>query len=76
MSSHKRVICSQYWNGEPRQGARSKKDLAGSVFPFFLGRSAYWALEIPHHGNVAFGMLKRKTTHRDPTFDYGAPTSH
>jgi hypothetical protein len=60
MSSHKRLICSRYWNGESLQGTRSKKALAGRVCLFFLGRPAYRALELGHHGNMAFCMLKLK----------------
>jgi hypothetical protein len=60
MSSHKRLICFQYWNGESLQRTRSKKDLAGSVCPFSLGRPAYVALELPHRANMAFCLLKVK----------------
>jgi hypothetical protein len=60
MSSHKRVICFQYWNGESLQRTRSKKDLAGSVCPFSLRRPAYLVLELPHRANMAFCLLKVK----------------
>jgi hypothetical protein len=60
MSSHKRVICFQYRNGESLQQIRSKKDLAGSVCPFSLGRLAYLGLELPHRANMAFCLLKVK----------------
>ena len=60
MSSHKRLICSRYWNGESLQRTRSKKRSTGRVCPFFLGRPAHQALELPHRGSVAFCMLKLK----------------
>lgn len=60
MSSHKRLICFQYWDGESLQRTRSKKDLAGSVCPFSLRRPAYLALELPHRTNMAFCLLKLK----------------
>jgi hypothetical protein len=60
MSSRKRVICLQYWNGELLQRTRSKKDLAGSVCPFSLRRAAYLALELPNRANMAFCLLKVK----------------